>query len=161
MINYFSSFLKNNLMIVILIIIVVLLLALFSKKIRNILYTFIISTTVPFGVALMHKLGLGLNGPFTLIERLFYLTVDNIERAQEIFLDKSDILLFAVNFENEVLNISIDFISNLHINTTIVVRAISSIIENAKIEIKNRIVFINAILVKRMNISRLSLVYRL
>lgn len=161
MINYFNSFMNDNLMIVLLVFIVAVLFTLFAKRIRKIIYTGLLTTLVPFTVALMHKFGFGFNGTFTLIERTFYTTFDNMERIQDIFLEKKDLLLFCVNFENEVLSLSIDFINNLRANVIIIFRAILGFAKETKIEFINKFEYVKSKMVKGINLSRLSLVYRL
>ena len=161
MINYFNSFINNNLMIVLFVFIVAVLFTLLAKRIRKYIYTGLLTTLVPFTVALMHKFGFGFNGAFTLVERLFYTTFDNMERIQDVFLEKKDLLFFCVNFENEVLSLSIDFINNLHTNAIIIFRAISGFAKETKIEFINKFEYAKSEMVKGINLSRLSLVYRL
>ncbi len=161
MINILINFLNDNAPIVLLIIISSILLSLASKRIRTIISTSIISGIIPVSVFVLNKLGVQINGIYNFFERLTLMSFNNISRLQLLFTEKEELFLCIVNFESEIKQVTFNFLNDAYKHFKVSIGSLIYFVKTTKIQIKCLLESIKIEIIKKINLSSLSFVYRL
>lgn len=155
------NFLNDNLLIISLILILIILFTLLFRRIRKYVYSTCLTSFIPVVVALLHEMGFGFNFSYIIFEKVAFISFGFLEKLQNLFLDQKDSLFFLVNAENEILVLSLDFINSLYSKIKMVVIKIRTKAKATKNQISNNYAVFKQKIIKRINLSRLTLVYRL
>lgn len=161
MINNLINFLNDNAPIVLLIIISSILLSLASKRIRTIISTSIISGIIPVSVFVLNKLGVQINGIYNFFERLTLMSFNNISRLQLLITEKEELFLCIVNFESEIKQVTFNFLNDAYKHFKVSIGSLIYFVKTTKIQIKCLLESIKIEIIKKINLSSLSFVYRL
>ena len=153
--NIFS----NEMLIIILsAFIVCILISIIFKKIRKYVYSSFITT---FIISLLDRNGFELECSFPLIEKFINYNYSFLERLQALLLTKKDLLSIVVNFENEIKYMPSNVFDYFVINVKMIAVSFLELAEKVKININVLIVALKYQFVRRTNISRLKMYYRL
>lgn len=161
MINNLINFLNDNAPIVLLIIISSIILSLASKRIRTIISTSIISGIIPVSVFVLNKLGVQINGIYNFFERLTLMSFNNISRLQLLITEMEELFLCIVNFESEIKQVTFNFLNDAYKNFKVSIGSLIYFVKTTKIQIKCLLESIKIEIIKKINLSSLSFVYRL
>lgn len=153
--NIFS----NEMLIIILsAFIICILISIIFKKIRKYVYSSFITT---FIISLLGRNGFELECSFPLIEKLINYNYSLFERLEALLLTRKDLLSYIVNFENEFKYMPHNVFDYLVINVKMIAISFLKFAERVKININVLIVALKYQFVRRTNISRLKMYYRL
>ena len=149
----------NKLPMFLLINIIFLILCLISKTIRKIVYTIIISIIIPFILAVIQKFGLALGGINTYFEKFIYNSFSTANKLGLLFLTKKELIIFVMNVEKEMYIFNFSYI-NLFAYIKLLLISSFTKIKNIELEIKNEFNNLEEKIVRRINMSKLSINYR-
>lgn len=150
----------NKLIFILTIVFVCATLCLFSKEIRKTLSTIIMSTIIPFVLVLIQKFGFGLGGLYTSIEKSLYNSFDNVNKFQFLIIFRRDLILLLVSTKIELSLLQIYAFADIFTNLKLFFISSLTTMKNIEIKIKNKFNTIEENIIKRVNMSILSINYR-
>lgn len=134
--------------------------SLVSKKLRRIIYGSLISTILPFSFSIMNSIQFGFNGMVVIVDKLYYINSLFFDRLQLIFEDEKELLFFFANIHSEISNALYYTITGFVINIKLVIFNLSCIIKNTIINVKNIVLYNTNQAVRRINISKQQIYFR-
>lgn len=150
----------NKIILILSIVFVCTILCLFSKEIRKIVSTIIMSTIIPFVLVLIQKFGLGLSGLYTSIEKSFYNSFDNVNKLQLLIISRRDLILLLVSTKIELSLLQIYSYTDIFTNIKLFFINSLTSIKNIELKIKNEFNKVEEKIIKRVNMSKLSINFR-
>lgn len=155
------NFLNDYSLIISLILILIILFTVIFRRIRKYVYSSFITSFIPVLIAVLNELGFNFNFSLIIFDKLILIQMNLLDRLQNLLLNQRDSLFLLVNAENEVLVLSLDFVNNLYSNIKMILINFKIATKATKLYIYKNIVIVRQEIVKRINLSRLTLVYRL
>ena len=155
------NFLNIYSLIISLILILIILFTVIFRRIRKYVYSSFITSFIPVLIAVLNELGFNFNFSLIFFDKLILIQMNLLDRLQNLLLNQRDSLFLLVNAENEVLVLSLDFVNNLYSNIKMILINFKIATKATKLYIYKNIVIVRQEIVKRINLSRLTLVYRL
>lgn len=155
------NFLNDYSLIISLILILIILFTVIFRRIRKYVYSSFITSFIPVLIAVLNELGFNFNFSLIFFDKLILIQMNLLDRLQNLLLNQRDSLFLLVNAENEVLVLSLDFVNNLYSNIKMILINFKIATKATKLYIYKNIVIVRQEIVKRINLSRLTLVYRL
>lgn len=150
----------SKLPMILLINITFLVLCLFSKTIRKIIYTFVISTIIPCSLTLIQKFGVSLTGIYSYFERISFNSFGEVNKLGLLILTKKELIIFVMNAEQEMSILSNFSCSYLIANIKLLLINSFTNIKRIEIKIKNEFNQLEEKIIRRVNMSKLSINYR-
>ena len=150
----------NKIVLILSIVFVCTILCLFSKEIRKIVSTMIMSTVIPFVLVLIQKFGLGLGGLYTSIDKSFYNSFDNVNKLQFLIISRRDLILLLVSTKIELSLLQIYSYTDIFTNIKLFFISSLTTMKNIELKIKNEYSKIEKNIIKRINMSKLSINFR-
>lgn len=155
------NFLNDYSLIISLILILIILFTVIFRRIRKYVYSSFITSFIPVLIAVLNELGFNFNFSLIIFDKLILIQMNLLDRLQNLLLNQRDSLFLLVNAENEMLVLSLDFVNNLYSNIKMILINFKIATKATKLYIYKNIVIVKQEIVKRINLSRLTLVYRL
>ena len=155
------NFLNDYSLIISLILILIILFTVIFRRIRKYVYSSFITSFIPVLIAVLNELGFNFNFSLIFFDKLILIQMNLLDRLQNLLLNQRDSLFLLVNAENEMLVLSLDFVNNLYSNIKMILINFKIATKATKLYIYKNIVIVRQEIVKRINLSRLTLVYRL
>ena len=160
MLNMIMNTSLKKIVFILTIVFVCAFLCFFSKEIRKTVSTIIMSTIIPFILVLIQKFGLGLSGLYTSIEKSFYNSFDNVNKLQLLISSRRDLIILLVSTKIELSLLQIYSYTDIFTNIKLFFISSLTNMKNIELKIKNEYIKIEKNIIKRINMSKLSINFR-
>lgn len=151
----------NIIIIIIYVSTLAILLSLFSNKIRKIIYGSLISTILPFSITLIQNIQFGFNGMVIIIEKWYCFISLLFDRSQIAFENEKELFFLFINLHNEFLNVIGFSLKEFYFNIKLAIFNLYYLVKNTIISVKNIIIYKASIEIRRINLSKQLIYFRL